>query len=280
MDLADVDFSINAHLGTDTLITSVLSSSAKPIHHNSYSLSKNVVLLMVKDGTARLLDLEGGFYATTVTGARILEAALQQGADLACQTLAAQFKIDARKLKADVDLFLLTLQRKRLLVAPHSKRLQRRSAKKLCSWLLVPILYLANRALRKSPKKLAGTLLTVAYAATRLLGWTNTVGIWKRFSITDSHEESVKPLNDTCRWSDLETTVLHAISSHPFNINCKERALCSWALARSAGFSSRIVLGVDLFPAAIHCWCESGSRIMADRYEGKCDRYTPVLVYE
>src|SRR5271166_4017488 len=197
MDLADVDFSINAHLGTDTLITSVLSSSEKPIHHNNYRLAKNVVLLMVKDGTARLLDLEGGFYATTVTGARILEAVLQQGADLACQTLAAEFRIDARKLKADMDLFLLALQRKRLLVAPHSKRLQRRSPTKLCSWLMVPILYIANRALRKSPEKRAGTLLTVAYAATRLFGWTNTVGIWKRFSITDSHEENVKPLNDT-----------------------------------------------------------------------------------
>ena len=280
MDLADGDVSINAHLGTHTLITSVLSSPGKPSHHNSYSLSKNVVLLMVKDGTARLLDLEGGFYATTVTGARILETALQQDAELACQTLAAEFRIDARKIKADMDSFLLTLQRKRLLVTPHSKQPQRRSAKKICSWLMVPILYIANRAFRKSPKKRAGTLLTLAYVSTRLFGWTNTIGIWKRFSITDSQVQNVKPLDDACRWSDLEATVMRAIASHPFNINCKERALCSWALARSAGFSSRIVLGVDLFPAAIHCWCESGSRIMADRYEGKCDRYTPVLIYE
>jgi hypothetical protein len=38
-------------------------------------------------------------------------------------------------------------------------------------------------------------------------------------------------------------------------------------------------VGIDLFPLASHAWCESGGRIVGDRYDGSCERYTPVISY-
>jgi hypothetical protein len=60
---------------------------------------------------------------------------------------------------------------------------------------------------------------------------------------------------------------------------CKERALCCWALARAAGLAATLVVGLQLFPLAGHCWCEVGSWTLSDD-RARCDLYTPVIRYE
>ena len=53
------------------------------------------------------------------------------------------------------------------------------------------------------------------------------------------------------------------------------RALCSWSLARAAGLHAALVVGIDLFPIAAHCWCEVGTQTLGDERE-HCNSFTPV----
>jgi hypothetical protein len=66
-----------------------------------------------------------------------------------------------------------------------------------------------------------------------------------------------------------------AVAGHPFAVACKERALCSWSLARTAGLRATLIVGIELFPIAGHCWCEVSERPLGDD-QGRCDQFTPV----
>lgn len=77
----------------------------------------------------------------------------------------------------------------------------------------------------------------------------------------------------------IDEKVRTIAAKHLLNIGCKERALCCWTLIRSYGLPVKLVLGVDLFPLASHCWCEFGSEILTD-YSDRCERFTPILSYE
>lgn len=66
-----------------------------------------------------------------------------------------------------------------------------------------------------------------------------------------------------------------AAANHPISVACKERALCSWSLARAAGLHASIIVGVFLFPIAGHCWCKVGTQTLGDDQE-RCDEFTPV----
>jgi hypothetical protein len=109
-----------------------------------------------------------------------------------------------------------------------------------------------------------------------MFGWTDTVRVWDRAGaeLIKSKDVAASGVLDA-----IDSVVTTVMARHPFTVSCKERALCCWVLARAAGIPARIRLGVDLFPFGLHCWCEHETRIVADRFEGRCDRYTPILVY-
>jgi hypothetical protein len=271
-----------ARPGKPALITSVLSSSEQTSARNhGYRLPPDVLLVSVQDGTARLLDLGGNFYALTATAARMLEAALQHRTESSQEMLAAEFGVDVRQIRADMDSFLASLQQLHLLVAPGSRWRKRGAARSALARSTIPILHFVNHTPGLSQGTRAWALLTIAYASNRMFGWTNTVRIWNRYGFESAHGKNCQPIDGAAEaLSRIDSTVSRAISRHPLNLDCKERALCCWALSRYAGLAGRIVLGIDLFPINIHCWCESHSHIVGDRYEGNCDRYTPVRVYE
>jgi len=50
-------------------------------------------------------------------------------------------------------------------------------------------------------------------------------------------------------------------------------------LLRSAGVPAKLVVGLDLYPLAGHCWCEVGQHAFSD-FPDRCESFTPVIRYE
>src|SRR3712207_21356 len=92
------------------------------------SLARDVLLLLVTDGTARILDFGGGFYALSAVGAAMLVETLDRGTASATEAIAARYGADARQVREDVDRLLDELRR-RGLIGPggRARRWSRRS---------------------------------------------------------------------------------------------------------------------------------------------------------
>jgi hypothetical protein len=256
-----------------------VSASSDNDNTGHYRLSRDVVLVAVQDGTARLLDLGGSLFAVSETGAVMLAAALEGEQQEICDELAARFKLDRAQICSDMAKLLRDLEMQRLVKPPAVRHRLWPSLGGLLAWLIAPIVLACMRSSNRWLGARIWSLLTVSYFATRFLGWTNTIRVWQR--CLGPERSGSEPLSgdEDMHLNNITQRVTRAIARHPLNIGCKERALCCWTLARAARLPARIVLGIDLFPFALHCWCESRSQILADRYEGRCDRYTPILTY-
>jgi hypothetical protein len=120
-------------------------------------------------------------------------------------------------------------------------------------------------------------LLGLARLSFAAFGWTPTVAVWRNahahFPVRQVGESDPEIIGA------LDQAVSAAAASHLVAVACKERALCSWALARAAGLHAAIVVGVELFPIVGHCWCEAGAHTLGDDRE-RCDGFTPVARWE
>jgi hypothetical protein len=259
------------------LIKSVLTASATAPGNEGYRLADDAMLVVVHDGSGRIIDLSGNVSAVTESGAAMLELALRHGTSFACRTLAARYRIGEDVIRADLETLFRSLEGQRVLV-PATAATGNRSLRRALSFMLYPlVLACAARPLRWTPTR-AWLLISWAFLATRAFGWTNTTRIWARAAARLNAARAADAL-DRAAVATIDTAVASAIARHPLPMSCKERALTAWVLARAAGVPARMQLGIELFPFGLHCWCEHESQIIADRYEGRCDRYTPILTY-
>jgi hypothetical protein len=255
------------------LTTSIQSAPALPTEREAeYYLPSDVIFLRVEDGSARLLDLSGGFHAMSAVGARMLQETLRNGAAAAATRIAEDYGVAREQVQNDLAAFLRDLKNQRLLGGQCSRRDHRRGTLAPARMLLRPALHAAHRLLR-SPEAKARTLLGLARLSFALFGWTTIVAVWQeahaRFRARQAGELDREIIQA------LDRAVRAAAASHPIAVACKERALCSWALARAVGLHAILVVGVNLFPIAGHCWCELGTQTLGDDREN-CDRFTPV----
>jgi hypothetical protein len=256
-----------------TVISS--SDTAEPSRHR---LRDGVILVIGADGSGRLIDLDGEAFAIGVSATAMLQGALSAPLDAACDELARRFAVDVHQVRSDMQAFLTDLRRRGLVSAPGSARGRAGVAVGAFAWLIAPALapcaWSPTRAL--APK--AWVLLALAHASTRLFGWPRTLRVWQ--AVTRRTERRDPGARDRATLLDaIEAAVMRALARFPLAVSCKERALACHALARAIGADCRVVLGVDLFPFALHCWCAANDRILADRREGHCERFTPVVVY-
>src|SRR5215471_342899 len=88
------------------MITTVVSAETAAMQERTdYVLAPDVILLLVKDGTARLLDLWGNFYAISATGATMLFETLRQGTVAAAHKIAVQYNVDIYQVRRDLQVF-------------------------------------------------------------------------------------------------------------------------------------------------------------------------------
>ena len=254
------------------MISSVQSGAALTIEPTSeYVLAPDVIFVAVADGSARLLNMAGRFHAVPKIGARMIEETLRNGAAGAASLIADSYGIARQQVEEDLAVFLCDLENQGLLSRQNNRR-SRSGSLGLVRALLRPSLRATHRFL-KSPESKARTLLGLARLSFGLFGWTRTVAVWQeahaQLPMRQAGEQDAEVLRT------LDRMVRTAVASHLVAVACKERALCSWSLARAAGLSATLFVGINLFPIAAHCWCEAGTQLLGDDRE-RCDAFTPV----
>jgi hypothetical protein len=146
--------------------------------------------------------------------------------------------------------------------------------------LTTPALAICAVAPHRALAVKAWVLLGLAFLAIRVAGWPRTAEAWLQASVIRQGAGRLTAGDDGQMAIDsIERAVAGAIARYPVEVSCKERALCCHALASMIGVESKMVLGIDLQPFALHCWCECGSRILAERDDGLRDRFIPFLAY-
>lgn len=239
-----------------------------------YALAPNTAVLLMADGSARILDMNDGFYAISAIGALMLQRTLWHGLVAAAEQVADECGIEQARAEADLRQFLTTLEQRGIIQRRGPKAAQNapssRAARYSASLLKLVIRLLPWRKAR------AAVLLTAARISLRLFGWTGTIHAWKkRFS----QRERVLPRAEADALAEaIADATCDAAAWNPLGVACKERALCCWALARLAGLPAELVIGVELFPLSGHCWCQVGARILSD-HPDNCARYVPALCY-
>jgi hypothetical protein len=239
-----------------------------------FVLAPDVILVPVPDGSARLLDLGGKFYAIPAVGAEMLREALDAGPARAAGRLAERYGVDVAQVRADLDDFLRDLRRQGLLRAAPAAPAGRRPGTILAFCTLAPALWLASRAGRGVRNWL---LLALARLSFPLFGWARTVAVWRR--VFPPASGRLLPEEGERKAAMVDEAVRRSAAGHLFRVDCKERALCCWVLARSAGVPAVLVVGVQLFPLQGHCWCEFGTRLFSDDRD-RCEAYQPVARYD
>src|SRR5690242_10461236 len=96
------------------MIQSVLSAESDAIG-NDYLLQPNVIFLLIKDGSARLLDLEGNFYTISQVGAEMLAETLRFGTATAAEHIATKYSAELSSVQNDLYGLLHTLEGQRLI---------------------------------------------------------------------------------------------------------------------------------------------------------------------
>jgi hypothetical protein len=244
---------------------------------SGYRLTRDAVLLLLEDGTARLLDFGGEFYALSHTAADMLSRVLQGDVALAAQQIAEDYRIAPQEAQADLVAFLQELEQRRLIdhvetgAAAYGHRMRGAGA------ILPPLL----RGIHAVPISLTGrarALLTLAYASIRCFGWPTTLRVCQHYYGRPKLQTQPSGLCDEAVVREIEGVVRATAARHLLPVECKERALCCWALLRSMHLPARLVVGIELFPLTSHCWCELGNRTLCDAAD-KCGRFTPVLTY-
>jgi Transglutaminase-like superfamily len=240
-----------------------------------YVLAPDVFFLVVEDGSARLLNMGGGFHAMPAVGARMLRETLTNGSAAAVTRIARDYGVAPQQVESDLTVFLRDLESQGLLHSRSSRRGRLGVRVGLARMVLRPAIHATHRYLR-SPEAKARALLGLGRLSVAAFGWMPTVAVWREVHSHLPLRQAGAGDVETVR--AIEGTVRAAAASHPVAVACKERALCSWSLAQAAGLHASIVVGVELFPIAGHCWCEIGSHVLDDRE--RCERFTSVARWE
>jgi hypothetical protein len=244
-----------------------------PVAPVDYILGRDVLLVPATDGSARLLDLGGEFYAIGQVGATMLAETLARGPQAAALAIAERFGVAIDRVESDLQLFLKQLQDKGLLQrgpAPAA----RRGGKVLPYVVILFTLRILQHGVRSLRVK-AWILLALARLCFSVFGWTRTVAALQRClpaanaAVTPEQHGAVTMVDQAVR---------RAAAGHLLRVECKERALGCWALLRSSGVAADLVIGIHLFPLTGHCWCEAGPWTLSDD-QARCDGYQPVLRY-
>lgn len=241
-------------------------SSAVDGREADYVLARDVALIVTERGDGCIVDLNGSFYAVSSVGAAMLRDTVESGRAAAITRNAAKYGVQETRIATDLDDLLGDMIRRGLLQrgrGRHSPGIRHALAN-----VIAGIMRLALRFARAERSR-AWIALTLARVSFLLLGWNATVGAWRTRL---AGERSASP--DARR--AIDESVRSVAARHMMNVDCKERALACFALARSAGLPATLVVGVDFYPLAGHSWCESGPDVIGDEV-AHCRRFTPAF---
>jgi hypothetical protein len=238
-------------------------------------LALDTVYLSVGDGSGRLLSLGSDFYALSATAADMLQRLLRKPMEMVVEELTFSYDISKRQIRNDLHNLLTELQQKNLVFLSVKTGNARRKNKLEPSPFLFPLLrYLWGLPANRSD--IVWWLLAIARVGFHLWGWSTSVTCWQKFLKIRHTVQNDAASAD--RAETIDATIRHSAARHLMGMGCKERALACWFLLLRADIPADLVLGVNLYPLASHCWCESEGEIYSDDAE-RCGRYKEILRY-
>jgi Transglutaminase-like superfamily len=230
-----------------------------------YRLAPDVIVVPIEDGTARLLDMGGAFYALSSTGLEMMRGVLVDGVAATARAVADRCDVPPSRVEADLAALLAKLRKSRLVRRGVAPSWAARVGARLARLTARVVLPLAG----SSP----AALMTFARISFVLFGWARTVDAWSR-----GPRGKPEHAPDSAYLSDqIDQAIKDAAARLPF-LACKERALCAWYLLCRERIAATLVVGIELFPLAGHCWCEVGPRKFTD-FADRCEAYLPVARY-
>lgn len=255
------------------MICDILSIDSSPQSNGQpeYRLSPNVLIVVIDDGTSRLLDLDGTFSALPPVTTEMLVGILNAALESVVGQVAARYGADPAHVRADLDRLADDLVQQGVIRRGDSAVPRKRVRQRVLSAAL-PALVRAVTAAPLNIQLRAKVLLGVAHVAIQWFGWPATVAA----SPVPFGPPGQSGDSDLIR--SIDEAVRSAASRHLLNVACKERSLVCWWLLRVADVPARMVIGITLYPFGCHCWCEAGGRVLTD-FADRCERFFPVTSY-
>jgi len=255
------------------MIEAILSADSFTVGENvpEFVLRPGVIFLLIKDGSGRLLNLDGSFSALSSAGCLMLRFVLQSGIDEAIKSTCKLFDVNEERVRIDLERLLGNLEHWNYILRRGSVLPVKRDLAFVKSILNVALLI---PFFRRSLRFQAGVLLLISWFSFRFLGWNWTITSWKEAAISFQKRPSTAP--DTQKIADA---VRYSSASLPWKIDCKEQTLACWFLCAQAGMPVSMVLGIMIYPLASHFWCEWEGQCLTDDPE-KSRRYTPIIRYK
>ncbi|MEJ1160441.1 lasso peptide biosynthesis B2 protein [Prosthecomicrobium sp. N25] len=215
-------------------------------------LALGVHLVAAPDGGARLVDLDGAFYGLTAVAADMLRGMLAGPSADAAAAVAVDYGVPLDVVSADLAAFRADLAR-RGLVETGSGRIRRRMRRILARVALAPFL-----AAQDICGPSATGLLILARLAVRIFGFGAAASAFRPGT---GGAPTRSP--DLATVAAIDREVIAAAARLP-GAACKEIALAAWRLLAARGLPAELVVGIEFYPLAGHCWCRVGDRICAD----------------
>lgn len=217
----------------------------------------------------RLLDFNGRLCGLSEVAAQMLRGTLEQGFEAAAKRVSCAYDVPLDEVRADLANLLSDLEKRRLL-----RRVSKRSPaewvlRKSSIAALVPLLWGVRRC--ESERAQAWLLEMLTWGACRTFGWLNTVeALYVGLPLGTTPGGELQT-----RMRSVDLTVRSVAASHWFTVQCKERALTTWGLARVAGVPAELVVGFHAFPLEGHCWCDYEGDAYSDDPE-RCAQFQSV----
>jgi hypothetical protein len=240
-----------------------------PADVDAVGLGADAALVIDSAGSSVLLDMNGEFYGISPVGAAMLKSALAHGRQAAVEALARRYRIEPARVGADLDRLLRDLTA-RGVVRGGRAPVKRRHAvgARVAAGLLGGMLRLSGK-----PGVRAAAALLASRLSFALFGWRATLDAW-RSQFPQAGAAAVAP--QAARAIDL--AVRRVAARDWTGVDCKERALSCFALARAENLPASVHVGIALYPLGGHCWCRIGDLVVSDEVE-RCDRFLPVFNY-
>lgn len=250
----------------------VSASSLEARAEADIEFAADVILVIAKDGSSRLLHLSGEVLALNAQSTQQLIRALSVGIAAAAVEMATSCAVEPALVQQDLQGFLADLQRRGVVRRRGSCAWQSSLIDGLAFVVLRPLLAcLRCRDVSQGWRVLL--LLWLARLSFVAFGWTRSVRVWQSASAL---RERI-PANEA-QIERVGALIREQAAGHWGSPECKERALCCWTLLRWQGQLVQLVLALDFFPFLGHCWCEYDGRAVDDDVD-RCRRFVPILKY-
>jgi hypothetical protein len=232
-------------------------------------LRPDVLLVRAPDGSGRLLDLAGSFYALDQIATELLFDLARRGRTETVRAAAWRYRMSERRVAADLDALLSELPPGLSELPPgiETPETARRGGR--VDPLVVAVLSLLRRV--GHPQLRAWVLLAAARVCFATAGWSRTLRWWTSLPTRG------RPGGSSA--AEIDVRVRRHATGSVLGHTCKERAVVCLAEARTAGLGAAVVLGLSFYPLATHSWCVLDNGVILGDYPDVCAAFQPVALH-